>query len=336
MMGEASQPVGVKKVWLDCDPGHDDALAIILAGYDRRLKLIGVSTVAGNQTVEKVTLNALGVLTAAGLRDIPVAQGQAKPLIRAPQICPAIHGDSGLEFHDGGSMQDYAVGSPVLEKAVLYMHSCISSHAEHERVTLVCTGALTNAALLVTLFPEVLDSIEIVLMGGCMGTGNTGSVAEFNIQSDPEAAKIVFECGVPLTMVPLEVTHRALATPGVLQRLTARPTPFLQLMHKLLLFFAQTYRDVFSFEHPPLHDPLAVFYVACPEAFKVKRMRVDIETCSTLSAGQTVCDIWGQSALAPNATVALEADISTFWEAMISALLKADMVSPLKSPANPV
>ncbi len=90
------------------------------------------------------------------------------------------------------------------------------------------------------------------------------------MQSDPEAAKIVFECGVPLTMVPLEVTHRALATPGVLQRLTARPTPFLQLMHKLLLFFAQTYRDVFSFEHPPLHDPLAVFYVACPEAFKVQ------------------------------------------------------------------
>ena len=90
------------------------------------------------------------------------------------------------------------------------------------------------------------------------------------MQSDPEAAKIVFECGVPLTMVPLEVTHTALATPGVLQRLTARPTPFLQLMHKVLLFFAQTYRDVFSFKHPPLHDPLAVFYVACPEAFKVR------------------------------------------------------------------
>ena len=90
------------------------------------------------------------------------------------------------------------------------------------------------------------------------------------MQSDPEAAKIVFECGAAVTMIPLEVTHTALATPGVLQHLTARPTPFLQLMHKVLLFFAQTYRDVFSFEHPPLHDPLAVFYVACPEAFKVR------------------------------------------------------------------
>ncbi|CAL5224804.1 g7549 [Coccomyxa viridis] len=335
-MGEVPPHADRKSVWLDCDPGHDDALAIILAGYDSRLRLLGVSTVAGNQTVEKVTLNALGLLTAAGLHSIPVVQGQAKPLMRPAQICPAIHGESGLEFLDGSSMQDYAVGSPVNEKAVLYMHSCISSHAESQPVALVCTGALTNAALLVSLFPELLPKIEIVLMGGCLGTGNTGSVAEFNIQSDPEAAKIVFECGAPVTMVPLEVTHTALATPAVLQRLSVRSTPFLGLMRKLLLFFAQTYREVFSFEHPPLHDPLAVFYVACPEAFKVKRMRVDIETSSPLSAGQTVCDIWGRSPLGPNATVALEADVDSFWESMIAAVMKADMVSPLNSPKNPV
>ena len=90
------------------------------------------------------------------------------------------------------------------------------------------------------------------------------------MQSDPEAAKIVFECGAPLTMVPLEVTHTALAMPAVLRRLAARSTPFLRLVHRLLLFFAQTYRDIFSFEHPPLHDPLAVFYVACPEAFQAR------------------------------------------------------------------
>ncbi|EIE23541.1 putative tRNA synthetase [Coccomyxa subellipsoidea C-169] len=310
----------VRDVWLDCDPGHDDALAIILAGYDKLLNLLGVSTVAGNQVVEKVTLNALGTLTASGLSSIE------------------IHGESGLEFAEGGSMQDYAVGSPLPQKAVMLMFERISAQfAKRGRpVCLVCTGALTNAALLLLLYPEVIPMIEVVLMGGCIGSGNTGPVVEFNMQTDPEAAKVVFEAGVrSLTMVPLEVTHTALATPAVLLRIAQRQTPFLQLMQKLLLFFAQTYKEVFNFEHPPLHDPLAVFYVACPSAFTVRRMRVDIETCSTLSAGQTVCDIHRrQNALPENASVALTVDVEKFWDSMIAAILKADMLSPLNISSN--
>ncbi|KAL4450693.1 hypothetical protein ABPG77_001049 [Micractinium sp. CCAP 211/92] len=326
-------------MWLDCDPGHDDAVALILAGHNPAVHLLGVSTVAGNQTVEKVTDNALRVLAAAGLAHVPVVAGAAKPLLRAaPLLCAEIHGESGLDGPLGGPVLPAAPHAALPGKAPVRMFEAIvAAHARlvaagaaDARVALVATAALTNVALLLALYPEVADMIEVTIMGGCLGVGNTGPVMEFNIQTDPEAARMVFESGVRLTMVPLEVTHTALVTTSVLQRVrTHQPSPFLQLMTDLLMFFSDTYATVFKMKDPPLHDPCAVAWVIAPELFKTELLRVDVETASTLSAGQTVCDIWGQSRLPKNCTVCMEMDVAQFWDLVIAAIHAADAVSPL-------
>eukprot|EP00798_Chlamydomonas_sp_ICE-L_P012279 gene12279-15426_t len=193
------------------------------------------------------------------------------------------------------------------------------------------------------LYPEVVNMIEITIMGGCIGAGNTGTVAEFNIQIDPEAAKVVFESGVPLAMMPLEVTHTVLVTPGVLTAVgegaaevvhtdvvTATPTSHFRKQIMLLMqFFAETYKRVFDFDHPPLHDPCAVAYIIAPELFKVKHMHVDIETFSSLSAGQTVCDMTGLTGKEKNCHVALSVDVDAFWKLMLAAVTEADNASPI-------
>lgn len=320
----AAEPTERIPVWLDCDPGHDDAFAILLAAYSPALELLGISTVGGNQTLEKTTANALKIVHIAGLDHVQVVAGAPKPLLRPAKICGEIHGDSGL---DG---PDLLVGprTAVDAKAVNAMYTAIAEHTGRRIVTLICTGALTNAALLLSVYPELVPHIRIVLMGGAMGIGNTGPVQEFNIQVDPEAAAVVFESGAEVTMVPLEVTHTALVTPAVLERIGAH-TKFRRLMCELLLFFRDSYRRVFDFEYPPLHDPCAVAYVIAPHLFECKRYRVDIETRSALSAGQTVVDVWGQSGKAPNATVTLKMDVDAFWEMMLEAIGKADARSPL-------
>ena len=198
----------------------------------------------------------------------------------------------------------------------------------------MCTGALTNAALLLSVYPELADVLRVVLMGGAMGAGNTGAVAEFNIQLDPEAASIVFNSGADVTMVPLEVTHTALVTPEVLARIRGDgASRFRRVVGELLTFFAASYERVFGFSSPPLHDPCAVAAAFAPQLFTLRRMRVDVETASPLSAGQTVCDIWGQSAAPPNVTVATAMDVPAFWALMHAALDAADAASPMNDAA---
>jgi inosine-uridine nucleoside N-ribohydrolase len=218
-------------LWLDCDPGHDDALAIILAGWHPRARLLGVSTVHGNSPVDKTTTNALNMLHAAGLGFIPVVAGAPKPLLRAPRHCPDIHGASGLDCFDGMSFPPLPAESrPVASAAVNFMAASIrGARAQHKTaVTLVATGCLTNVALLLSVYPDIASDIEkIVIMGGAVGkgpaaaTGNTGVGAEFNIQVDPEAAAIVFASEVEIVLVPLDVTHTALVTRGVLERVAS-------------------------------------------------------------------------------------------------------------------
>ncbi|GMH32973.1 hypothetical protein BSKO_00807 [Bryopsis sp. KO-2023] len=323
-----------KAVWLDCDPGHDDAIAIIVAGYEQKLRLLGISTIGGNQSVDKITTNALLVLEAAGLEDVDVVQGQSTPLIRAPKLCPEIHGETGLDRKEGGHIFGSAAPKkhPVAGKAVNVMYEAISSEfsKSKEKITLIFTGALTNGAVLFIVYPEVKEMVDVVLMGGCMGLGNTGPVMEFNIQTDPEAAKSVFESGVNLTMVPLEVTHTVLTTTEVLARLKGEKlTPFRQAVADIVTFFAETYRDVFLFDDPPMHDPCAVVYVSHPHLFEVKPLRVEIETASPLSSGQTVCDVWGFFGKPPNCNVAMKVDVPKLWNVVIDAVSRADQKSPL-------
>eukprot|EP00742_Colponemidia_sp_Colp-10_P005247 GILJ01005605.1.p1 GENE.GILJ01005605.1~~GILJ01005605.1.p1 ORF type:complete len:335 (-),score=45.95 GILJ01005605.1:117-1028(-) len=299
-------------------------MAIMLAAFHPAINLLGISTVAGNQSVDKTTKNALNFLYVCGLHHIDVYMGQAKPLLRPPVHCPEIHGESGLDGYDFPPLEK----THLEDKAVIAMFEKIRSNPNN--VTLVPTGSLTNIALLVTLFPEVLQKIDaIVFMGGAMGIGNTGPVAEFNIQTDPEAAKIVMECGAKVVMIPLEVTHTALVTSDVLSAIEGLGTPFCVMITKLLLFFQETYARVFFLNDPPLHDPCAVAYVARPDLFQTRFLRVDVETASPLSLGQTVCDIYGQSKLPPNVHVAQRMDVTAFWELFMDALRKANNQSPL-------
>lgn len=326
-----------RKVWLDCDPGHDDAFAIMLAGHNPNLELIGISTVHGNQSVKKTTSNALKTLSVSGLTKIKVVPGQSKPLVRPDKVCPEIHGESGLDCSDSFSLlmkkeeslhHDQLVSD---KKAIIYMYETFSNIASQgEKVTLVATGTLTNVALLLTVFPEVKETIEqIVLLGGAMGIGNMSPSAEWNILVDPEAAKIVFEAGVKLVMIPLEVSHTALVTPEIVDRIRKMDTQFSALCIDLLHFFAETYKRVFHFEYPPLHDPLAVAYVINPSIFETVLMRVDIETVSELTSGRTICDIYHMSKLPKNVFVGQKVNVEEFWNLLISSLTLANSVSSL-------
>lgn len=314
-----------KQLWLDCDPGHDDVMAILLAAFHPDSQLLGLSTVAGNQSVEKTTANAWAVLSALGLEDLPLISGMGSAIMGPMPFCAEIHGNSGLDGADGQPLFPWKE-RPADPEFWLQRWARLLQQAWDQTgqpIDMVCTGSLTNLALLITLFPDLRSKLRVSLMGGALGIGNTGPVAEFNIENDPEAAAIVFQSGMEIAMVPLEVTHTALVTREVLAQLGDH-TPFRLKIRDLLLFFRDTYLQVFGFPDPPLHDPLAVWYALEPQAFKGRKMRVDIETRSELSRGQTVCDFYGRSSKTANAYVCLEADIPRFWEVMLQAVNQAD------------
>jgi inosine-uridine nucleoside N-ribohydrolase len=314
-----------KLVWLDCDPGHDDAFAIILAGHNSKLRLIGISTVCGNQTVEKTTINALRILSVSGLEDVDVVKGSSGPLCRKSRTsCEEIHGDSGLDGTDFPPLKK----EPVNKNCITHMYDCISS--QPRKVTIIATAQLTNVALLLKVFPEVKEHIEqIVLMGGSIGLGNMTAAAEWNIMCDPEAAQIVFESGVKTAMIPLEVTHTALCTKEVLDKIEALSSRYSKLVHELLTFFQGSYLSLFAMPDPPLHDPCAVAYVISPEIFEGLLVRVDVEMGSRMCDGRTICDMFGMTKNVKNVFVATRMNVTAFWDIMLDAIMSADKVSEL-------
>ena len=309
-----SGPPRRQPIVLDCDPGHDDALAILLAAADPTLELVAITTVAGNQSLDKTTLNARRVCTVAGINGIPIAAGCDRPLVRSRIASPEIHGESGL---DGP-----AFGAPSVPPDPRHAVDVIleASHA-HDGLVLVPTGPLTNVATALARDPSLARRLRrIVLMGGAMGLGNVTPAAEFNIAADPEAARAVFESGVPITMVPLETTHQALATPQVIERIAELDFPLADVCVELLGFFAETYLRVFGFEAPAVHDPCAVAWVIDPTLVPTQSMRVDIETQAEFSVGRTVCDLYGITGRAANAEVGIGLEVERFWDLMIDAL----------------
>ena len=202
------------KIILDCDPGHDDAIAILLAAHHPETDLLAITTVAGNQSLEKTTRNALKVCSLANIRDVPVARGMDRPLVRPARFAPEIHGESGM---DGPDIPEPDI-EPVPQHAVdLIVEKLMNSDGD---ITLVATGPLSNIATAMRREPAILPKIKAIsLMGGAIGVGNRMPAAEFNIWADPEAAAIVFDCERPITMSPLEVTHQAQATDEVISRL---------------------------------------------------------------------------------------------------------------------
>ncbi|MFD8981461.1 nucleoside hydrolase [Streptomyces sp. NPDC059564] len=300
---------------IDCDPGHDDALAIMLAAADPAVDLLAITTVAGNQTLEKTTLNARRVCTLAGITDVPIAAGCARPLLQPLAVADDVHGASGL---DGPRFAEPTV-DVAPEHAVDLIHRILLEHPEP--VTLVPTAPLTNIALLLTRYPDSASRIrEIVLMGGSTERGNRTPAAEFNIVTDPEAADIVFRSGVPLTMCGLNVTHQALATPEIRARFEGLGTEIGLVCAELLAYFASTYSRLWGMPHPPLHDPVAVARVIDPTLVGVVDANVTVELHGRYTRGATVVDLHQYLDRPVNARVATTLDTDRFWDRMVEAV----------------
>ncbi|SMF89660.1 purine nucleosidase [Paenibacillus uliginis N3/975] len=303
-----------RKIIIDCDPGHDDAIAILLAAGNPAIDLVAITTVAGNAEIEKTTQNALKVCEIAGVRDVPIAKGAGQPMVRKRETAADIHGDSGM---DGPVLPEPTLNI-VEEHAVdLIIRKLLESDGD---ITLVPVGPLTNIAMAMRREPAILPKIqEIVIMGG--GTfGNWTPAAEFNIYVDAEAAAVVFESGVPITMMGLDVTHQALATVEVSDKIASIENPVAKFVSELLVFFRQTYKDVFDFEHPPVHDVCSVAYCIDPTVFNCKKLRVDIETRGDFTYGMTVVDTLGVTHKEPNVNFALGLDHGKFWNMLYQTL----------------
>ena len=299
-----------KKIILDCDPGHDDAIALLLAHGNPNIELLAVTTVVGNQTLDKVTRNALSVARIANITNVPFAAGAVRPLIRNVEIAPDIHGDSGL---DGPVLPEPTIQLDNRHAIDLIIET-IMSHPP-KTVTLVPTGGLTNIAMAVRKEPKIVERVkEVVLMGGGYHVGNWSAVAEFNIKIDPEAAHIVFNEKWPVTMVGLDLTHQALATPDVIEKIKAIKTKPAKFVLEMLEFFGKMYKQAQGFTYPPVHDPCAVAYVINPELIKTKRVPVDIELTGTLTLGMTVADFRFPPDDPCHTQVAPELDHTGFWD----------------------
>jgi purine nucleosidase len=289
-------------------------MAILLAHGNPSIELLAITTVAGNQTVDKTSLNARRVCTVAGIRDVPIAAGCDRPLTRELKTAAYIHGESGL---DGPAFGEPTVPLDVRHAVDLIIQLLMASRGD---ITLVPTAPLTNIAAAVRKEPRIVQKVqEVVLMGGAYTRGNTTPAAEFNIYVDPEAAAIVFSAGWPLTMVGLDLTHQALATPGQLRRIAALGTPIAGIAVELMEFFRESYRRNAGFDSPPVHDPCAVARVIDPQVMQCVDAFVAIETRGEFSSGMTVTDFSGRLGR-PNVQVATRLDVDRFWNLMVDAI----------------
>jgi len=296
---------------IDCDPGHDDAIAILLALASPEVELIGVTTVAGNQTLDKTTRNALVTLELAGRSEIPVAAGADAPLRRVLRTAAHVHGESGL---DGPELSEPST-RPVRVHAADFLAEVIEPG-----VVLVPTAPLTNVALMLERHPDVRDRLErIVWMGGAIGEGNVTPAAEFNAFVDPEAAAAVFGSGIPIAMIGLDVTHRALFTREHAERVRAAGRAG-RFVAELSDFFLGFHERSYGFAGSPIHDAMAVAHVIDPTLVTTRHVNVAVETESQLCDGRTVVDLRGVTGREPNADVGVDVDAPRFLDLLVSRI----------------
>jgi inosine-uridine nucleoside N-ribohydrolase len=298
---------------LDCDPGHDDAIAILLALASPELDVVGVTTVSGNQTLDKTTANALRVLELVARDDIPVHAGADRPLVRERVIAEYVHGESGM---DGPDLPP-PTSTPADGHAVAFIADEIRSR--EGRLTLVPTGPLTNVALLLALEPD-LHPERIVLMGGAAGEGNRTPAAEFNIWADPEAARRVFESGIDVTMIGLDVTHQALITPEHADEMR-RGGRVGEVVAELVDFYSRFHRQFYpDLPGSPMHDPVAVADVALPGLVDVHDAHITVDCGWEQGRGRTNVDWRGRSGATPNAKIGLGLDADRFAQTIIQRI----------------
>jgi inosine-uridine nucleoside N-ribohydrolase len=295
-------------VLLDCDPGHDDAVTILLAAGWDAVDLRCVTTVGGNAELDKVTRNARAVMSLAGLHGVPVAAGAAGPRRGTLVTALDVHGESGL---DGAVLPEPTIA--------LDPRSAVDLLAASAPGTLVATGPLTNVADLLERHPGAVE--EVVWMGGSTERGNIRPYAEFNAWVDPEAIDVVLRSGVRFTMVGLNLTHQAQATPEVVARIRAIDTPVSDAVVGWLTFFADTYNEIFGL-WPPVHDPCALALAVDPTLVRCVDARLDVELDGPHTRGATVVDLYGRTGEPANARIAMELDVDRFWDLVIGAIAK--------------
>jgi inosine-uridine nucleoside N-ribohydrolase len=298
----------VTRILLDCDPGHDDAIALLLALASPELELLGVTTVAGNQTLAKTTANAIRVLEHVERSDVPVAAGADRPLLRDPFVAAHVHGKTGLDGPDLPPPQ----GAPIDVHAVDFLAERAAGS------TIVAVGPLTNVALMLALRPEARPE-RVVLMGGAIAEGNITPAAEFNIWADPEAAERVFASGLDVTMVGLDVTHMALLRPEHAEELRGRGRAG-KLVAELFAFYHRFHHETYGLPGSPVHDALALAQVLEPELLELRRLHVAVDCESQLCRGRTVVDVWGRTGNEPNANVAVGVDDDRFVRLLVDRI----------------
>ena len=297
----------IKKIILDCDPGHDDAIALMLAAKHPSIDLLGVTVVSGNQTLEKTGLNTLNLCQYLDI-SAPVCLGSKRPIINKEEVCDVIHGTSGLDGfdfpplkkeYDSRRATDFIIDTLLQSK---------------EKITMVTTGPMTNLALAMRIEPEIINCIEeVVLMGGSIANGNVSPAAEFNIFTDPEAAHIVFNSGVPIKMFGLDVTRKVLVLPEVIERISLINNHLSILFVDLMKVFNENQKRVFGFPGGPLHDPVTIAYLIDPSIVTMKEVHCDIDIHHGTSYGRTNIDIFDYRHLPKNIEVAIDINVSKYW-----------------------
>lgn len=276
-----------RKIWIDCDPGIDDAVAIAVAvAHREELDILGISAVAGNQTIERTTDNALKLTSFLGAADIPVVSGSSCPLTRPIVPAPAIHGTTGL----GDCRLPETEKKTASEHGIAYMAETLMALPEGEKAALVPIGPLTNIALLFRVFPEVKERIEeICLMGGAAVGGNVTATGEFNIWQDPEAAHIVFTSGLPIIMCGLDVTEHCGFSKADVKQMMESESPVMRAYGEMedFYFHSPIYNGR---EVAAVHDAVTITYLLHPEWFEGRKMHVEIDCSEGLNRGMTVCD----------------------------------------------
>lgn len=307
-----------KKIIIDCDPGQDDAVMLLLAlACPDEFDILGITTVAGNVPLKLTERNARIICELGGRADVPVYAGCEKPMRRELITAENVHGKTGID-----GIKIYPPAMPLQNQhAVDFIIETLLA-AQDDSITLVPTGPLTNIGHAIARQPDILPKIRgIVLMGGAMREGgNTTPCAEFNILVDPDAAQIVMRCGRPLTIVPLDVTHQALVTRERIEQIRGLNSPVSTAIVGMLEFFNRFYSAKYGSGGTPLHDPCTIAYLLKPELFKGKPCNVEVETESPLTLGHTAVDFWAVTDRPTNANWLYQVDADGFFALLVERL----------------
>lgn len=317
-----------KAIILDTDPGHDDAFAILMAiAATESLDLRGITTVAGNVPLDKTTYNALRLRQLIGADHVPVYRGCSRPMVNDLVTAEYVHGETGL---DGPQLPEPTIDIES-EHAVDYLVRELLA-AEDRSVTVCLIGPMTNMGMALVKEPAIAAKVEeIVIMGGSFKEGgNVTPTAEFNVFVDPHAAHVVFTSGVPITIMPLDVTHQAQATPPRVAGFRSLGAPLGDVIGAMLDFAERFDVSHYGFEGYPLHDPTVIAYLLEPEIFDLRQAYVSVVTAVGETHGQTVADWYGQTDREPNAQIAMSVNADRFF-ALITELL-ARFSSPQQAP----